>query len=459
MSPFSAARLIALAALVAGGCAAFDPYNVLTRQWPPGPVVAGPVPEPPTAPLGEAGRLAAFDFVWRTVNERYYDPKLNGVDWAAVGARWKPQLLAAESDDEFWDKLDRMAGELNDAHTRVESPKRAELIARFENVSLGFSFRPLEGRLVVTGVNPESEAWWAGVRPGMSLDRVGDETAQAAYGKLLAETRGSSSAHARHVSATRRLLAGEPDSSAILTFARGDGSPFTVSLKRTKLASTPRVSSRTLPSGFGYIRLTAWSQPLEGRMVEAVESLKDRPGLIFDLRGNPGGSALMVRNVARRLFTGKVEVGRTLTRTGEPVHVAFGLVELIRLRQEMEGTGTYSGPVVVLVNADSGSASELFAGILQSQGRARILGDTTCGCLLAYLGYAAIPGGGKLAYSEVGFLLPDGKRIEHEGVQPDRRVPLAVADLLVDRDRALEAAQAELKAMGPWKGSNKVAGP
>lgn len=442
--------VLALAAVLATGCAAFDPNNLLWRQAAPaGAMAAAPVPPPANLPLGEAGRAAALDFVWATVNERYYDPKLNGVDWNAARARWRPQALAARTDEEFWLLLDRMTGELRDSHTRVESPRRAEEIERFESVGLGFAFRPLEGKLAVTSVSAGSDAFWAGVRPGMALVEVAGEPAQAAYDKALAKAREGSTAQAKHQSAARRLLAGEPDTLAILTFARGDGTPFTVSLKRKRSASPPRVTHRVLPSGVGYIRLTGWAQSLQGSMIAAIKELKDMPGLVIDLRGNPGGSALMVRNVAAQFFADKVEFGRALTRTGKPITIAFDWIEVIKLKQELDGTAAYLGPVAVLVNPASGSGSELFAGFLQSRGRATIVGQTSCGCLLGYMGYAEVPGGGKLAYSEVGFVLPTGKRIEGEGVVPDAPVPLTIADLLVDRDRALEEAQARLKTMAP----------
>jgi len=188
-------------------------------------------------------------------------------------------------------------------------------------------------------------------------------------------------------------------------------------------------------------------------MIAAIEALKGTPGLVIDLRGNPGGSALMVRNVAAQFFSGKVEFGRAITRTEKPITIAFDWIEVVKLKQDLEGTGTYLGPLVVLLNAASGSGSELFAAFLQSRERATVMGQTSCGCLLAYLGYADIPGGGKLAYSEVGFALPNGKRIEGVGVVPDVPVPLKIGDLLVDRDRALEEAQAKLKTMGTRKES------
>jgi carboxyl-terminal processing protease len=408
------------------------------------------VPPPPSADLGAERRREAYDFVWTTIAERYYDPAMNGVDWKAVGERYRPRILGAETDDSFWDLLDRMTGELRDSHTRVESPKRAVQIERNESVSLGFSLRLLGERLVVSGVHPESDAWWAGVRAGMTLTHVEGERARPIYEKLLAEARDGSTARARHSSAVRRLVAGEPGTQATLTFERADGASFTVTLSRRVLAYPPTVASRALPSGFGYIRLTQWSHSLQSRMTDAVERHKALAGLVIDLRGNPGGSAIMVRNVAALFFAGKTEAGRTLTRTGRPITIAFDLIELVKLHQELDGTGTYLGPVVVLVDAGSGSGSELFAATMQALGRAVVVGENTCGCLLGYLGYANSPGGGKLAYSEMGFVFPNGRRIEGEGVVPDKVVTPGITDLQLARDPALEEAQALLRTMKPW---------
>ena len=453
MTPIRSVAPLALACVLAAGCAAIDPYNLFSRLPPsPGAPGAVPVPAPAHAGLGRDGRMAALDFVWTTVNERYYDPNLNGVDWRAARARWEPLALAAASDEEFWDLLDRMTGEMRDAHTRVESPERAAQIEREEAVTPGFTFAPLEGRLVVTRVDRESDAWWAGVRPGMALSGVNGEAAQGAYDRALARSRESSTPQARHRGAVRRLIGQGEGKRIDLVFTRTDGTALAAAIAPRRVASPPRVTHRTLPSGLGYIRLTGWAQHLQGRMIAAIEALKDAPGLVIDLRDNPGGSGLMVRNVAAHFLPkdGKVELGRTLTRTGKPVTLAFDWIEIIKIRQELEGEGTYAGPVAVLVNAGSGSGSELFAAVLQSQRRGAIVGQTTCGCLLGFLGYAEVPGGGKLAYSEMGFAFPDGRRIEREGVVPDVSVPLSVSDLAVERDRELEEALAALgrKARG-----------
>jgi len=222
--------------LLLAGCSIIDPYNMIGRQM--GEATSLPtefVPSPPSATLRQEDRQRAFDFVWRTINDRYYDAKLNGVDWGAVAERYRPLALAAVDDDAFWDTLDKMAGELKDAHTRVESPRRIALRNGDASVTLGFSFIPTDGKLAVSTVNPESDAWWAGVRPGMTIVNIGGEPAAVAYEKLRSETRLDSTERSRHLRALRRLVTGEPGSSASFTFKRADGSVHAVEVKNAKM--------------------------------------------------------------------------------------------------------------------------------------------------------------------------------------------------------------------------------
>jgi len=415
------------------------------------PVATEFVPSPPPATLGKEARTRAFDFVWSTIDEHYYDPSLNGVDWKAVRERYRPMALAAANDDDFWDVLDRMAGELKDAHTRVESPKYVALRTRDESVTLGFAFIPLDGRLVITSVNTDSDAWWAGVRSGMSLAAIGGEPALAAYERVKAVTRLDSTDRSRHARTVRKLLGGDAGTKSSFTFERPDGSRFDATLSRKRITSRPGESHRTLPSGYGYVRFTQWTVPVTAEVLEALKALKDAPGLVIDLRGNPGGSAHAVNLVLRRFFPKRTDLANVVTRTGKPVALLMGTVEIIKLKNSVPGDAdAYKGPVVILVNAGSASASELFSSTMQASGRAAVVGQPTCGCLLGFLGYARVPGGAELAYSEVGFRLPNDKRIEGEGVIPDVPVPITAADLQLNRDRALEAAQAKLATMKPW---------
>ena len=435
------------------GCSVIDPHNMIGRQL--GNATAVPtLVVAPSAPqtLRPEERQLAFDFVWRTINEHYYNEKLNGVDWNAVGERYRPLALAAKDDEAFWDTLDRMTGELRDAHTRVESPKRVKLRKSDEVVTLGFLFVPANGKLAVSSVNAESDAWWAGVRPGMTLVSIGSEPAMQAYEKLKSETRFDSTDRSRHARAMRRIVTGDPGTRESFTFERADGSRFDATLTRRKIAFRPTEVHRVLPSGYGYLRFSQWSLSLTAKAIAAIEELKDTPGLVIDLRGNPGGAVQGVNQMLERFFQAPIEIGHTITRTGKPIAFLMGTVEIIKLKRRIEGKAdAYKGPVVILVNAASASGSELFAATMQAAGRATVMGEPSCGCLLGFLGYARIPGGAELAYSEVGFVMANDKRIEGEGVIPDRPVPLNLADLQMNRDRTLEEAQAALATLKPWK--------
>lgn len=434
------------------GCSIVDPNNMIGRQMGEAtPLPTEVVPSPPPLTMRAEDRQRAFDFVWRTINERYYNAKLNGVDWDAVGERYRPLALAAGDDKAFWDTLDKMTGELKDAHTRVESPRQVELRKKDESVTLGFTFIPTGGKLAVATVNPESDAWWAGVRPGMTLVDIGGEPAAVAYEKLKSETRLDSTERSRHMRALRRLITGDPGTSLAFVFERADGSRFEANLTRRRIFTRPIEIHRVLPSGYGYLRFSEWTLSLASRALEGIEALKNTPGLVIDLRNNPGGSMHVVNQMLDRFFPARTEVGRVLTRSGKPITLLMGTLEIIKLNQVAEGNkDAYKGPVVVLVNAGSASGSELFAGAMQSTGRAAVLGQPSCGCLLGFLGYARIPGGAELAYSEVGFVMVNGKHIEGEGVIPDHPVPITLPDLQMNRDRTLEEAQALLATMKPW---------
>ena len=449
---FSAGCSFASLALLAA-CSAIDPHNMIGRQMPEAPgLPTQVVPDPPARTLGAQARERAFDFVWTTIAERYHDRRLNGVDWNAARDKYRPLAMNAPDDAAFWDVLDRMAGELKDSHTRVESPDRVALRKRDESITLGFAFRILQGRLVVTSVHSESDAYWAGVRPGMTIERIAGEPAMAAYTKLMADTRLDSTDRSRHLRAVRRLATGAEGSSVDFTFAREDGTAFDARLTRRKVHFRPTASHRVLPSGFGYLRLTQWSIGVMPRALAGLEALRDTPGLVIDLRGNPGGSVHAVNAMLSRFYPKPTDLGNTTTRTGKPISMLFGAVEIIKLKNTVEGrSDAYTGPVVILTNAVSASGSELFSGTMQATGRAVVVGEPTCGCLLGFLGYAKVPGGAELAYSEVGFTLSNGQRIEGVGVQPNHLVPLTIADLRVNRDRALETAQEILRHLPRWE--------
>jgi carboxyl-terminal processing protease len=435
------AAAILIITFTVGGCAVIDPHNIVGRHRTTSPI--GETPVPSTTP--GAWREPALDMVWSTVNDRYYDAKLNGVDWRAARSRYEPLLRAAKLDDEYWELLDKMTGELKDSHTRVHSPKQAAQQRANESHSLGISFLELDGALVLTSVHVDSDAYWAGARAGMTIKSINNEAALPYFKRLITEARDSSTPWARSRGALRKISAGDVDSKIDMTFIRADSAEISATMKRRVFRTPPELTQRVLPSGYGYVRFSNFAGAMENDILRAIDKMKDTPAMIVDLRNNGGGSLSMSAKLTAKFLSEKTKGAKVITRTGKAPTLFF--VETIKLEPELNGSKetAYAKPLVILTNENSASASEVFSTVLQDHGRATVIGTRTCGCLLGYLGYADVPGGGLLAYSELGFISPKGKRIEGEGVTPDVEVKLARADLLQNRDRTLEAAEAFLK--------------
>ncbi|HEX8117622.1 MAG TPA: S41 family peptidase, partial [Pyrinomonadaceae bacterium] len=141
-----------------------------------------------------------------------------------------------------------------------------------------------------------------------------------------------------------------------------------------------------------------------------------------------------------------------LTRTGKPPSALFGMVSLPKEFEAGEHGGRlYANPVVVIVNEATGSTSELVANVMQEQTRAHVVGARSCGCVLGVLKHRELKGGGELSVSELGFVTPSGRRLEGEGVAPDRTVSLTLKEFQAGRDAALEEADAYLLALRGMK--------
>src|SRR5258706_3617730 len=160
----------------------------------------------------------------------------------------------------------------------------------------------------------------------------------------------------------RKIVGGDAGTRESFTFERADGSRFDATLTRRKLELRPTEVHRVLPSGFGYVRFSQWSLSLTAKAIAGIDELKNTPGLVIDLRGNPGGAVTAVNQMLERFFPDPTEIGHSITRTGKPIGFLMGTVEIIKLKRRIEGKAdAYKGPVVILVNAGSASGSELFA--------------------------------------------------------------------------------------------------
>lgn len=437
-------RGVLLLALCSGlfGCAAIDPQHVITRQFGNSAPADG-------SPLSAEVKQDAYHFVWNRVNEAYVDPQFNGVDWKQVGQTHYPKIMGAPNDALFWRNLDEMVAELGDAHTRVLSAKQYAYDKERQILSLGLNVGDTNEGILVFGIAKDSAADQAKILVGDKIVEIDGVDAQQWWQQERQKARKNSTERAREKSVRRLLNGGDPEretSQVKLKIATADGSMRELELTRSILPRKDSITSQIQDGNIGYIKLTAFDQKLNSEIAQHFEKMKETQALIVDLRGNGGGSLGMALNMMDHVVSGKVAIGERKTRTGKPPTFMFGLISAGSLKLELKGVSQpYLNPLIVLVDSDSASASEFFSGSLQAIGRAQVFGSTSCGCLLGYMGYANIPGGGGLAYSEMDFVPVAGKRIEGNGVVPDRILMISRADLIAKRDVVLGAALDTLK--------------
>ncbi len=396
--------------------------------------------------LSAKDRKEIFTRVWKDIADLYYDPAFNGVDWNEVRKKYEPLTAAAQSDAAFYDLMKHMVEELHDAHTRFSTPAEWEYREKHESVSLGFAVDRVEGKTVVAVVTPDSQAASSGIVPGLILLAIDDHS----IASLLAD---AEAAHARNSSeradlllAYRNILSGPAGSVAKLQFQRADGSTWETSITREVRAFPPKLVQRRLPDGIAYIRFDEFQASTPHAFHEALEQVRDAPGLIVDLRSNGGGTLASTLQIAGYLLSDRTRFALDRTRSGKPISSFGGLFKVgLELYAGKKGDQIYSGPVAILVRGRTASASEIFAAGMQEAGRAKVFGSQTCGCVLGVIKNRKVKGGGVLEISEMLWLTPKGRKLEGEGVLPDREVRPTIADLQQKRDTTLEEAAKSLR--------------
>jgi carboxyl-terminal processing protease len=315
---------------------------------------------------------------------------------------------------------------------------------------IGVTVRLIDGQCVVASATPGSPAVRAGLRPGCKLLAIDSRPVSE-----LMETAGGHSIppyNARNLenTLTRYLLGqirGETGTAVDLAWEDKNGQPRTAAV--TRIAEAPgyklvdflppyhlQFEYRQLNANVGYVRFNHFAPPVDRQLAAALASLPADAGLIIDLRGTPGGYLRSLDTVAGMLMDRPAVLYRLQTR------------DKIYDRTPLPASTVHTGPVAVIIDALSLSASEILAGCLQALGRAVVVGMRSPGYVLT-ANWTELPNGAFLMYTIGRNFTPDGTILEGAGVTPDIEVALDRQALLDGRDSQIEAAVRALSARPP----------
>jgi carboxyl-terminal processing protease len=252
--------------------------------------------------------------------------------------------------------------------------------------------RQEDGSLKVVAAIDDTPAAKAGVKAG--------DVIVAIDGKPFRPDEGDSSAPLR----------GPAGSKVLLTIIRkGEKKPLDISVTRDTIRITS-VRSRLLEPGFGYVRVAAFQADTAADFEKALDALKARGklrGLVMDLRSNPGG-----------LLTSAVQIADDLLDKGGIVSTRGRLPISDAQFAATPGDRLDGAPVVVLVDGGSASASEVLAGALKDNGRARIVGSRTFGKGSVQT-VLPLDNGDSVKLTTARYFTPSGKSIQALGIVPD----------------------------------------
>ncbi len=208
-------------------------------------------------------------------------------------------------------------------------------------------------------------------------------------------------------------MRGAPGSTVRLTIRRrGSAALLEFTLRRAQV-EVSSVTAQTLEPGYGYIRITSFTETTAEDVSRAILHLKrdNKPGLkglVLDLRDNPGG----VLEAGVAVADDFLEQGVIVSADGRTPEARF------RMDASHHGDLLNGAPLVVLVDGGTASASEIVAGALKDHGRALLVGRKTYGKGSVQT-VMPLSHGGALKLTTSRYFTPSGASIQGKGIVPD----------------------------------------
>lgn len=224
------------------------------------------------------------------------------------------------------------------------------------------------------------------------------------------------------------LMRGKPGAPITVMVIREGEDPLEITMVREIIAR--KVVKHEIKDGIGYLRISQFNEKTSGSLIDSANALKKEfngkiPGLILDIRGNPGG-----------LLDQSIQVSSAFLNGGEVVSTRGRQAHDTERYNAQRGEIFKDVPLIVLIDGAAASASEIVAGAIQDRGRGLIVGMTSFG-KGSVQSVIPLRGGrdGALRLTTERYYTPSGRSIQGTGIDPDIAVSAVPEDKLKGKIR------------------------
>jgi carboxyl-terminal processing protease len=347
-----------------------------------------------------------YELVRLIVEQNFLDSHYNGQDldiWS-VDRRYKDKI---KTYDDSKKAVQTMLASLNDRYTRFLDKEEYKdelqaIDAKLPGIGIQIGLDKAQ-KIVVIAPIQGTPAFKVGLRP---KDEILEVDGTSTTGLSIEEVSGK--------------IRGTPGTNVKLLILRGEEKKeYQITRAEIKVDSIPEGQARKINNNICYIHLTTFiSHDASKEFAEKLKQLGNCPGLILDLRNNPGGLLDNAITIANMFLEDGQDIVSTVDRDGYVVTKATDKNRLI----------SYKGKLVVLTNEGSASASEILSGALKDHGRAVLVGEKTFGKGLVQL-VRDLPDGSGINITTAKYLTPNGTDIHKIGIQPNHKVKLTEQNL------------------------------
>jgi carboxyl-terminal processing protease len=345
-------------------------------------------------------------------------------------ARMASQRIGLNETATYLEFTSAAAGGLDHYSSFLTADQLRDIYSQIEGnfVGLGVELKADNGALAIVHVIPHSPAEQSGIHDG---DRITAVDGQAT--KSLSTDEAAS------------LLTGAEGSMVRVQVVTPNQAPREVTVRRASVEVPALENVKILDpaTGVAYVKIPAFQKTTATDLEQALWDLhgKGMRSHVIDLRGNPGG-----------LLTAAVEIADKFIADGGIVSTK-GRSEQENFSYRAHRPGTWRVPLVVLIDGDSASASEIFAGAIKDSGRGKVVGCRSYGKGSVQGIFPLGKSGAGARLTTAKFYSPSGKAIANVGITPD----IDVRRVTANGAGAAQAGGAENHLVG-FRGADTKAG-